>query len=169
MASAKTLSLLLRAERGGWSILEQPAARLAFFLSRVARNGMVDASRAAKRRAQAHRRERESLPTPEGALPIRANRSAMVELALESAIAGLPRRTRAIWLSRVLRGMSSRDIAAATGLKVSNVDVIMSRARERIRQSLEAYGAAARDISGAVFWRISQRFGSEVVPGDFSK
>ena len=53
----------------------------------------------------------------------------------------MPTELRATLLMRAVDGMSYRDIASATGVRIGTVMSRLSRARERVLQALEASGA----------------------------
>jgi RNA polymerase sigma-70 factor (ECF subfamily) len=59
---------------------------------------------------------------------------------VESAVNSMPTELRATLLLRAVEGMSYRDIASATGVRIGTVMSRLSRARERIQQALEKAG-----------------------------
>ena len=65
----------------------------------------------------------------------RAERSELLARA-EAAVAALPESARAIVVLRDVEGMSTAEVAAATGLTETVVKVRLFRARERLRAAL---------------------------------
>ena len=64
---------------------------------------------------------------------------------LESALESLPAGQRAVFVLRVMEELSYREIAAALGISMGTVMSRLSRARERLRESLAPYlGSALR-------------------------
>ena len=60
------------------------------------------------------------------------------DLALASALAGLPRRQREVVVLRYLEDLSETDVAAALGLSLGTVKTNAFRAREALRKRLGA-------------------------------
>jgi RNA polymerase sigma-70 factor (ECF subfamily) len=56
---------------------------------------------------------------------------------LRAALARLPRRYRAVVVLREMEGLSTREVAAITGLTEANVKQRLHRARMMLRESLE--------------------------------
>lgn len=162
IASAKALELLGRAEEGTWDPSGRPAHEIAGFVSRVARNGLIDLAR---------RRGHEAPPpsddaawdapiedpaaTPEEALAARE-----FVAALAACVGALAPRSRQLWFRRVFLGVASRELAALTGLQAAHVDVIVSRARAALRGCMEAKGYGSDDVRPGAFaalWPVAER------------
>lgn len=168
LASTKALALLLRAERGHWPILHRKPEQIGLFASRVARHGVLDVLR--------RRKPRDNVSFPAlltGAAHGSVDADALAQWtglasdqALLECVRSLPPRTRLAWLLRVLRGLSSRDISAvlAESPTVTSVDMLLSRARARMRAELEARGISPRNIDAGVFFELERAFGAEVDP-----
>lgn len=59
---------------------------------------------------------------------------------VQHAVSTMPTELRATLLLRAVEGMSYRDIASATGVRVGTVMSRLSRAREKVQRALEASG-----------------------------
>lgn len=59
---------------------------------------------------------------------------------VQQAVISMPTELRATLLLRAVEGMSYRDIASATGVRIGTVMSRLSRARERVLRALEAQG-----------------------------
>ncbi len=59
---------------------------------------------------------------------------------IRSAVSGMPAELRTTLLLRAVEGMSYRDIASATGVRIGTVMSRLSRARGRVQQALESSG-----------------------------
>jgi RNA polymerase sigma-70 factor (ECF subfamily) len=79
--------------------------------------------------------ERASLVDPDAGPEERAERAELLARA-QAAVAALPESSRAIVVLRDVEGMSTAEVAAATGLTETAVKVRLFRARERLRASL---------------------------------
>jgi RNA polymerase sigma-70 factor, ECF subfamily len=87
-------------------------------------------------------------PAPgQGALDLVLEREARE--VLERALQGLPAEQRAVFALRTFEELSYREIADALGISIGTVMSRLSRARERLRESLAPYlGLAARRAEG---------------------
>jgi RNA polymerase sigma-70 factor (ECF subfamily) len=56
---------------------------------------------------------------------------------VQRAVSDMPKELRATLLLRTVEGMSYKDIASATGVRIGTVMSRLSRARERVQQALE--------------------------------
>jgi RNA polymerase sigma factor (sigma-70 family) len=63
---------------------------------------------------------------------------------IQHAVSTMPAELRATLLLRAVEGMSYRDIASATGVRVGTVMSRLSRAREKVQRALEASGAMGK-------------------------
>lgn len=85
---------------------------------------------------------RDDAPTPEQAQEARETNR-----AIAGALGGVPEGMRSVFLLRDVHGLSVEDTARALGISPGTVKSRLSRARERIAQSLRAqgFGPAKRD------------------------
>lgn len=121
-----TLAELVAAEH-----LVQPIEEVARWLSRVARNRIIDRFRARARSPLTHRVALDEHDAPDGVIdewlataegdPEAAYLRAALAAELEEAIAALPPAQRAVFLAHELEGRSFRELAAATGVPVNTL------------------------------------------------
>jgi len=111
------------------------------WLHRVTVNTALTSLRKRSRRAQPGR---EAFGTPDSVHDVvdldagpeeRAERAELLARA-EAAVAALPESSRTIVVLRDVEGLSTAEVAAATGLSETAVKVRLFRARERLRASL---------------------------------
>lgn len=175
LAGEKSLELLRRVVSGKTTFAGRSAAEIASFLSKVARNELLDRARRNARWADP---PGEDLPEPEQRDPgatmsssefpdVRVQRREFVD-ALRQCITQLDRRSRLSWFCRVFYRMSSKDIAVHPdlGLKASHVDVLLQRARKTIRDCMRRRGFDAHDMPPGTFvemWGALRRERTEVV------
>ena len=153
IASAKALELLGRAEEGAWDPSGRPSHEIAGFVSRVARNGLIDLARRRGHEAPASSDEgawdaplEDTSATPDEALAARE-----FVTALAACVGTLAPRSRQVWFRRVFHGVASRELASLTGLQAAHVDVIVSRARAALRGCMEAKGFCSDDVRPGAF------------------
>jgi len=169
IASTKTLELLGRAESGAWTVHPDRGGReIAAYLSRIARNGLLDALRMRSRQVElVDEAERSTgAPTEDGA---RSSRSAATDALAESRefakslgeCAGqLAPRSFAAWFLRVFHEMTSREIAMHPSVNATpaHVDVILQRARGSVSQCMQAKGHDTTDAPAGAFVELWRRF-----------
>ncbi|UCG38017.1 MAG: RNA polymerase sigma factor [bacterium] len=80
-------------------------------------------------------------PNPGQSAVLEARQSAV---RVEDAVDSLPGELRATLLLRVVEGMSYKEIAAATGVRIGTVMSRLSRARERVQECLQSAGKRGR-------------------------
>jgi DNA-directed RNA polymerase specialized sigma24 family protein len=170
IAAEKSLDLLRRIESETWDPVPRPTEEITGFLSKVARNGLVDRLRAIGRRIElagedpaesqidsAARRsvaETMSIPDP----PDRGVERGEFVAALHDCVSAMEARSRLTWFFRVLCGMSSKEIAAHPRvlLKASHVDVLLQRSRHAMRDCMRRKGYEPSDMPPGSFaeaWR----------------
>src|SRR5262249_38761170 len=145
-----------------WSTRGHEPREVAGFVTRVARNGLIDLAR---------RRGRET-PPPEDdegwdralAEPV-AGEAGPLELTiagefmagLRECVASLTARARQVWMQRAVLGAPSRETAGALGLSVANVDVMAQRAREALSACMARKGHSVSGVDPrafvALWWR----------------
>jgi DNA-directed RNA polymerase specialized sigma24 family protein len=117
IAAEKSLDLLRKAESGVWDISGRPASDIRGFLSKVARNGLVDVLREAGRRVEPQDGDRPEWDVGETAeettMGTADSPDTLVERrefagALRRCAEKLNPRSRRIWFFRVFFNLSSR-------------------------------------------------------------
>jgi len=174
LASAKALELLRRAEEGAWNPTGRPPHEIAGFVTRVARNGLIDLAR----------RRGHEVPTSSddgawnapvedpAAAPEEALAAREFVAALRACVGALAPRSRQVWFRRVFHGVASRELATLTGLRAAHVDVIVSRARVALRGCMEAKGFCSEDVRPGAFsalWPAVEREWRENSGGPFAR
>lgn len=167
VASAKALDLLARAERGSWSPANRSPGEMVSYLRATARHGLV-------RNAQQRSRtvSLEGMAAPEGevgkqdgpwhapsAQPERTVESHEFAERLLDCLDPLRPRSRRVWLLRAVYEMGSRDIAEHPQVRasVANVDVILMRVRDHLKQCLAARGLEPGPLPAGTFSLIWDR------------
>jgi len=190
LASQKSLDLLRRIERGKWRMSGRESSDISGFLSKVARNGLLDLLHQAERR---YRQPASKLGPAsgdskemDGGAYIEETTASMTDppdtlvdgrefaAALRGCAEQLNARSLTIWILRVFAEMSSRQIAAhpEVSLKVGHVDVVFQRTRKAIGTCMRGKGYEPQDIPPCAFvelWRAF-RIGREqplANPSDF--
>ncbi|HEX8003768.1 MAG TPA: sigma-70 family RNA polymerase sigma factor [Mycobacteriales bacterium] len=111
------------------------------WLHRVTVNTALTSLRKRSRRAQPGREafgapdSVDTIVDPDAGPEERAERAELLARA-EAAVAALPESSRTIVVLRDVEGLSTAEVAAATGLSETAVKVRLFRARERLRASL---------------------------------
>ncbi len=169
IAAEKSLDLLCKAESGVWDISSRPASDIRGFLSKVARNGLVDVLRQAGRRVEPQDGDRPEWDVGETAeettLGTSDSPDALIERrefagALRRCAENLNPRSRRIWFFRVFFNLSSREIAAhpEIRLKGTHVDVLLQRTREAVRDCMRKRGFDPGDMPPGVFVELWKAF-----------
>ncbi len=174
IAAEKSLDLLRRAELGTWDTSGRSPSDITGFLSKVARNGLVDVLREAGRRVEPadERRPEWDVGTvdEDSAMQMTESPDILVErrefaFALRGCAEDLKPRSRLVWFLRVFLAMSSREIAAhpEVGLRVGHVDVLLQRTRDAIRDCMGRHGFESQDMPPGVFVEIWKAFRLETI------
>lgn len=168
LAAQKSLDLLRRIVSAEWVLSNRSRAEIASFLSKVARNSLLDLLREGSR--WVHAREGES---PEWDIG-QAARESTVRMtdppdiplerkefarALRRCVEELSQRSRRIWFLRIFCEMPSKEIAVhpEIGLNASHVDVLLQRCRRAIRDCMRRKGYESRDMPPGTFvelWKV---------------
>jgi len=169
IAAEKSLDLLLKIESGEWDIQDRSPLEIAGFLSKVARNGLVDLYRQSGRlvvTGEDGRPEwdmdeqaqygRPRVPDPPDVQIARQEFSQ----ALRRCADQLDARSRRIWFFRAFYTMSSKKIAAHPDvrLKASHVDVLLQRSRVAIRDCMHGQGHEPQDMPPGTFVELWKTF-----------
>jgi RNA polymerase sigma-70 factor (ECF subfamily) len=118
------------------------------WIARIAANLAVNHVRSPRAREQALPEAHAETPAHEPG-PLAGVLEREARTLLEQALAGLPAEQRSVFVLRVMEDMSYREIADALQLNLGTVMSRLSRAREKLRESLLPYiGAAARRGAG---------------------
>ena len=165
LSSEKSLELMSRLQDGRWRIDATAPEKTISFITTVARNSVIDLQRRKKPGAPLYEGEeamdftppqREPHIQPDTLPEKREFVSAIVDCA--SVLKDLHRR---IWLFRVLLEMSAKDIAQHpdVGLESGHVDVILQRARDKVKACMVKKGFDTNQLPPGVFsglWRAFQ-------------
>ena len=119
------------------------------WICRIAANLAVNHTRSPEAREtglpEGHGEKAAASPGPLGGVL-----DAEAQRVLTAALEGLPCEQRAVFVLRVVEEMSYREIAEALGLSMGTVMSRLSRAREKLRDSLAGYlGPAMRRAGGS--------------------
>lgn len=111
------------------------------WLKRIAYNTSLNVLRSSRiRSSRSSGRDLPELtdPSPGPDCELEAGQTAS---GVQKAVSSMPTELRATLLLRAVEGMSYKDIASATGVRIGTVMSRLSRARERVLQALETTGA----------------------------
>lgn len=117
--------------------LAQPVEQIGAWLTRVARNRIIDRFRRKRPQLLADRSTasepeeglEELLPAADGTPETDAMRAVLLE-EIEAAIAALPREQREVFVAQELDGVSFRELAERTGV---SINTLLSRKRYAVR------------------------------------
>lgn len=165
IAAEKSSDLVRKLEQGTWDVADRSHAEIAAFVSRTARNGLVDRLRVNGRRVefpQAHQsngRQGEHNPEiPASTMNQDEPADSLVErreyaAALRDCAEQLDEQSRRVWFLRVLCDMRSKNIAThpQVSLGVNHVDVLLYRSRRAIRDCMDAKGYEPGDMPPGTF------------------
>lgn len=167
LAEEKSLDLINRIVSKKTTFTDRSPPEIAGFLSRVARNDLLDFLRRNRRRVVPKDEdlpewevgERSQWITMSGTEPpdVAVEREEFVR-ALRECVEKLDWRSRLIWFFKVFYGMSSKDIAnhPEIELKPSYVDVLSQRSRQLIRECMHHKEYQPHDMPPGSFtelWR----------------
>ncbi|MBU1702089.1 MAG: sigma-70 family RNA polymerase sigma factor [Candidatus Eisenbacteria bacterium] len=177
IASQKSLDLLRRIESGSWEMTGRTDGEIMGFLSKAARNGLLDHLREKRRRIEPVDEDRPEWDvgpdTLENAVrtmspidppDIQVERNEFAA-ALRECAEQLSDRSRKIWFFRVFCGLSSREIAChpEVSLKASHVDVLLQRTRIMIRDCMRQKGHHPQEIPPGTFVELWKAFRLEEI------
>jgi RNA polymerase sigma-70 factor, ECF subfamily len=123
---------------------------LARIASRMALDHVRDRTRRERFREPPRRDDEEESPAervPGGELPEDVVVRREISGALARAIRSLPERQQEVTVLRFVNDLSYEEIARVTGLTVSNIGVILLRARAALRKTLDREGISTDDLS----------------------
>ncbi len=172
IASEKALDLMRRIDTGKWRPDTASTGEIVNYVSRVARNGVVDALR---RHGNATARELPMDPDETGRMPDLALvppdagvDSKDYALALRDCAAGLKDVHRLVWMFRAFFGLSTQEIARHPEVQLSagNVDVVLSRTRARLRDCMTRKGWETHRMPAGSFVEIWSTFRLRRKPGE---
>jgi len=169
IAAQKALLLLQRIASDAWRPGDYSPGEIAAFLSRIARNALIDWRRAAGRFVA--RENSDGLPAHgsapggsglPGALGLAAGGAEPPDLAaerhefvqaLKECARRLQPRARTVWFFRIFYDMPSKTIAChpEVGLKPAHVDVLLQRCRAAIRECMRGKGHRPQDMPPGTF------------------
>ncbi len=178
IAAEKSFDLLRRIETGENDMGERQPAEIASYLSRVARNGLLDQLREAARRV---------LPADEDCPEWELGGDALLSdawerspeqfvarrefaTALHHCARALAVKSRRIWLLRAFCDMPSRQIAThpAVDLNVGHVDVLLQRSRRAIRKCMKVRGHNPADAPPGVMIELWEALWGTDETGDLN-
>jgi len=169
IASQKSLELLRCAESGSWEPSGRGAAEIAGYLSTVARNGLIDHARRARRGAPYSEEwddpsELEPPAVTEETPDVQVERREFLG-ALRGCVETLTPRLRTIWFFRVFYDMTSKDIARhpEVGLNAGHVDVLLQRCRDGIRDCMKRKGHSSDQVPPGTFVELWQCLRADAV------
>jgi len=165
IAAQKSLDLLTKIEEAEWDPTGHTPVETAAYLSRVARNALVDWMRAEGRWVHPTTDDDEdhAVDWPDGTGLSSANNPPDEVLAgrefaqvLVGCVKNLQPRSRRIWFLRVFCDLSSREIAGhpEVNLKPSHVDVVLQRSRHSLRDCMQKHGYQLAEMPAGVFVAI---------------
>jgi len=162
LASQKTLELVQRITAGSWNPANARPAGVAAYVRAVARNGLRDLRRRDRRSAAGEDSNPEPVAPPSQS-PVRHLEARDFARALAECVACLDARTRLVWLLRALHELPSRRIAEhpRVALSPGHVDVLLHRARHRVRVCMEAKGFPPQELPATVMLYLWRRFHRE--------
>lgn len=171
IAADKSLDLLRKIELKVWDPTARSPSEITGFLSKVARNGLVDKLREEGRRVEIATEEQPEwdpdlsvLETPDDTRrpPDPASNlleSKEIARVLRQCTEELDPRSRLVWFLRVFCQLSSKETAVhpQVSLRSSHVDVILHRARNSLRECLLSKGCEPGDLPPGTFvelWEV---------------
>lgn len=174
LAAEKSLEILRRLESGKTDFGDRSPGEIAGFISKSARNELLDFLRKDSRRVETGGDEREGWDVGgvEGNPALSAADSPDVAVErlefignLRRCVARLNPRSRLCWFYRVFYGMVSKNIAVhpRIRLKPGHVDVLLQRSRDAIRECMQRAGFDIREMPPGTFAELWKAFRLEGV------
>jgi RNA polymerase sigma factor (sigma-70 family) len=170
LAAEKSLDLLRRIVSGEVDLSSPTPGEIVSFISKVARNDLVDLVKRRGRRVEPRDEDRPEWDiggeTGEGVTmsatvgPDTAIERREFAEALRSCAEKLDPRSRLVWFFRVFYSMATKDIAAhpAVRLRVGHVDVLLQRVRRTIRDCMDRQGFQPEDMPPGSFTELWHAF-----------
>jgi RNA polymerase sigma factor (sigma-70 family) len=165
LAEEKSLDLINRIVSKKTDFSDRSPPEIASFLSKVARNDLLDFLSRSRRRVvpdDENAAEWDVAGISEGIMmnktdqpDVKVEREEFTR-ALRQCIENLDWRSRLIWFFRVFYGMSSKDIAVhpEIDVKPGHVDVILQRSREAIRRCMQRKNYQPNDMPPGTFTEL---------------
>jgi RNA polymerase sigma factor (sigma-70 family) len=170
LAAEKALDLLSRIVSGEVDFSNPTSGEIVSFVSKVARNDLVDLVTRRGRRVEPKDEDRPEWDiggeTGEGVtMGTRVGPDMAVERrefakAVRECAEKLAPRSRLVWFFRVFYSMATKDIAVHSRirLKVGHVDVLLQRARRTIRECMGRKGFQPKDMPPGTFTELWHAF-----------
>ncbi len=174
LVAEKSLGLLRRIVSGETEFSNRSPEEIGSFLSKVARNALLDLIRKTSRRVElgevdgvawaacaARQGNGMGQTDPPNTLVERKD----FARALRDCAGQLSPRARRIWFFRVFYGMPSKDIAVhpRVCLKGSHVDVLLQRSRRAIRECMRRRDYHPHDMPPGTFVELWKSFRREAI------
>lgn len=165
IAADKSLDLIRRIELLAWEPTERSPSEITGYLSKVARNGLVDRLRELGRWVEVATEDQPEWDPdltvleasydpriPPDSPSSRLERKEFTD-ALRGCAEELEPRSRIIWFLRVLCQHSSKEIAThpQVSIRASHVDVILHRARQALQECMRGKGCEPSDMPAGTF------------------
>jgi RNA polymerase sigma factor (sigma-70 family) len=165
IAADKSLDLVCKIELEVWDPTKRSPSEITGYLSKVARNGLVDRLREAGRWVEIATEDQPEwdpdlsvLETPDDSRKPPDPPSNLLErkefvATLRRCAEELTPRSRIVWFLRVFCQLSSREIAEhpQVSSRSSHVDVILHRARHALSECMRAKGCEPGDMPPGTF------------------
>jgi RNA polymerase sigma factor (sigma-70 family) len=169
LAAESALDLLRRMVSGVTDFSDRAPGEVASFLSKVARNCLLNYMDKDRRRVEPRREDgaewdvgemgEETTTGVTDAPDVQVERQEFTS-ALRSCAERLDPRSGLVWFFRVFYGMSSKDIAThpEVRLKVGHVDVLLQRARRLMGDCMRRLGFEPQDMPPGTFVELWEAF-----------
>ena len=164
LATEKSLDLLDRISTGKWNLSDSEPLSIVAYVSKVARNCLLDWN-TARNREQAARWAVQTGFTNDAngkhpATPQEKLERKEFAQALRECAEGLSPRSRLIWILRVFAGLATKQIAGnpRIDLKPDHVDVLMQRTRRHMCDCMQKKGFDTTTVPGGCFGEMLRSF-----------
>lgn len=159
VASEKSLHLFGSLESGKWNPAERSDGEIMAYLSKAARNGVIDVLRQSGKIQDLVPEEADPATMALTARIASAGdlaQSSQFADAIRDCSAGLERRARVAWFLRVLLDMNSKRIGAHPRIDRSPgaVDVLLKRTRDVMKTCMENKGFSTHEIPRGTFTQL---------------
>jgi DNA-directed RNA polymerase specialized sigma24 family protein len=173
LAAEKSLDLLRKIVTGEADVSSRTPPEIAGFISKVAKNDLLDLLQKRGRRIEPRDEDRaewdiggetgEGITMSTTDAPDLAVERKEFARALRICAERLEVRARLVWFFRVFYTMATKDIAAhpEISLKVGHVDVLLQRARQAIRDCMRRQGFEPGDMPSGTFVELWKAFRRE--------
>ncbi len=162
LASQKTFDLLRKVELREWDLDGRQESEIQGFLSRVARNGLINVLRKGSREVHTNGENRSEQPVEASDGDLHMSEEHRPDVALERqefvrelqrCVALLNERAQRVWFLRVFCEMSSKQIASHPDVRLEpgHVDVLMQRSRSKVKECMASKGLKPEDMPPGTF------------------